>query len=916
MKTFLSEVVNSILGSATQLSNTICVLPSERAGVFLKEEFKKQIDQTTFLPKVVSIEKFIESISGYHKMESVPLLFEFYKVYLEVEQSNPESFDVFSQWASIAIQDFNEIDRHLVDAEDLFSYLRDIKRIESWDLESPDSASKMVLNHLGFMENLGNYYFSFYKHLKKTKKGHQGFLYREAAGNVKDFIVEHKNKQIVLIGFNALNKAEEMIFKTLLDSGISKIYWDSDEYYVNSKKEAGVFLRKYKTEWSYFKKNTFNSVANNFSAQKEIFEIATSKNVTQIKGVGELLSTMKSNEKTALVLADESLLSLTLNSLPENVDKLNITMGYLLKDMPISGFFETLFELYLNQIKLDKVNENQFYYKDVFRIIEHPFLFKLFPVSSELSLFKQELITNNQVFISVSFIEKMVSKFENLKALQMIFKMSHQVEVFIVSIIEIINLQKENFEGVEKECLFRFYNLFIQLQNLNGNYKHIRSIKTLKVIYKQLVTTEKLSFQGEPLSGLQLMGMLETRVLDFETVIITSMNEGILPAGKSENSFIPFDVKQQYNLPTYQEKDAIFSYHFYRLIQRAKQVYLFYNTETDEYGAGEKSRFLTQLEIDGVKTTKKTIAPMLVSVDKPDLVIEKTDEIIAVLKNIAEKGFSPSALSKYIEDPISYYKRYVLHIKDLDEVEETVAANTMGTVIHDVLEGFYKPYLGQFLKVEDVKLMISNLEDKTTLSFKKFFVNGDIYSGKNKLIFEVSKDFVFRFLQSELKLLESGSVLKILGTETEYYTEIDVAGLDFKVKLHGSVDRIDELDGILRIVDYKTGKVEQSELRLPDFDLIPTDYKYTKAMQVLLYAFLYTRNNKHNFENSLESGIFSFKNRKAGFLKMNFSTGRGAMDSNVTEERIDEFIDVIRNLILEIFNKNVPFKENKERPFQ
>ena len=340
MKTFLAEVVSSVMIRDIKLSNAICVLPSERAGVFLKEEFKKQIDKTTFLPEIISIEKFIELVSGFHKMESVPLLFEFYKVYLEVQKSNQESFDTFSQWASIAIQDFNEIDRHLIDSEDLFSYLKDIKRIETWDLESPGSASEMVMNHLGFMENIGSYYFSFYQHILKSKKGYQGFLYREAANNIENFISERKNKQIILIGFNALNKAEEVVFKALLNSGIATVYWDSDEHYVNSKKEAGTFLRKYKSEWSYFNENIFNSVANNFSTEKEIYEIAASKNITQIKGVGELLSKMESNERTALVLADESLLSLTLNSLPENVDRLNITMGYLLKDMPISGFLK------------------------------------------------------------------------------------------------------------------------------------------------------------------------------------------------------------------------------------------------------------------------------------------------------------------------------------------------------------------------------------------------------------------------------------------------------------------------------------------------------------------------------------------------------------------------------------------------
>ncbi|MDG1805960.1 PD-(D/E)XK nuclease family protein [Flavicella sp.] len=914
MKSFLSEVVEQLLKENSSIVDLVCVLPSERAGVFLKEEFKKQISGTTFLPKIISIEKFIETISGFQKAETVPLLFEFYKVYLDSEKVNPESFDSFAQWASIGLQDFNEVDRHLVDCEDLFSYLKDIKRIEDWDIENGNS-SEMMNKHLSFMENLGRYYFDFYNFLKKEKKGYQGLLYREAANKVASYIDDNRNSKIALIGFNALNKAEEKIFKILLESNIANVYWDSDAYYVNSKKEAGSFLRNYKSNWTYFESNPFDKVSDNFSKNKNITEIAASKNITQIKGVGELLEKLESSERTALVLADESLLSLTLNSLPANVDKLNITMGYLLKDMPISGFFETVFDLYLNQVKLDKVEANAFYFKDVFRFLENPFTIKLFSNSDLLAQLKQNLIAENQVFISSDLVDRHLSENEELRLLGGLFKMSQSVDVFLSAIILVIDAQKENFEGFEKECLFRFYNLFVQLQNLNGSYSHIKSIKTLKSIYKQLIATEKLSFQGEPLSGLQLMGMLETRVLDFETVILTSMNEGILPAGKSENSFIPFDVKQQYNLPTYQEKDAIFAYHFYRLIQRANDVYLFYNTETDAYGAGEKSRFLTQLEIDGIEITKKSIAPLVTSESKDEIVVEKTDEVISTLKKIAANGFSPSALAKYIEDPLSYYKRYVLKIKDLDEVEETVAANTMGTIIHDVLEDFYKPYIGHYLKPEHLKVMLTEYKDKTEVYFRQHFKNGNIVSGKNKLIFEVSKDFICRFLQQELDLLKSGSTLKILGTETVYSYELNIPNLDFPINVGGSVDRIDELDGVLRIVDYKTGKVAQAELKLLEFEKIPTDYKYTKAMQVMLYAYLYTRNNNHNFAIPLEAGIFSFKNRNAGFLKLNFAKGR-SMDSMVTEERIVEFMEVMHELITEIFDKTIPFKENKDRPFQ
>ena len=918
MKTFLSEVVANILEEGFPLSQTICVLPSERAGVFLKDELKKQVTSTTFLPEIVSIENFIETVSELKKIDTVPLLFEFYNVYLETQEGTPESFDSFSQWAAIALHDFNEVDRHLVDTKDLFSYLRDIKRLENWNLDTSGSnieMTDMVANHFSFMENLGLYYDAFYSFLLKNRKGYQGLLYKEAASKIEIYCTHNSDKKIVLIGFNALNKAEELIFKALLESKIATAYWDADSYYMDAKKEAGFFLRKYKKDWAYFEKNPFKTVASNFSKEKSITEIAAAKNISQIKSVGELLSQKQNLENTALVLADESLLSLTLNSLPENVDRLNITMGYFLKDMPIAGFFESLFELYLNQIKLDKVGEDSFYYKDVFRLLEHPFLLKLLNGSVEVGALKKTLIANNEVFVKRTSIEKLVSHEECLSPIVLLFSMSQNVAQFIASCIELIALQKENFEGFEKECLYRYFNLFVQLQNLNGAYKHIRSLKTLQAIYKQLIGTEKLSFQGEPLSGLQLMGMLETRVLDFETVIITSMNEGILPAGKNENSFVPFDVKQNYGLPTYQEKDAIFSYHFYRLLQRAKHVYLFYNTETDAYGAGEKSRFLTQLEIDGIEISKKTISPMVSSEKKEDLVIPKTKEALSVLKEIAAKGFSPSALAKYIEDPISYYKRYVLKIKELDEVEETVAANTMGTIIHDVLEDFYKPFLNAVLTIEDVKLMISKIEEKTIVYFEAHFKNGNIYVGKNKLIFEVAKNFILKFLQSELKILQEGAELKIIGTETKLVATIEVPGLDFPVKIAGTVDRIDELNGVIRIVDYKTGKVTANELKLADFEQIPSEYKYTKAMQVLLYAYLYTQNNNVNFENPLQSGIISFKNRKAGFLKLNFAA-KGPADANVTEEKLQDFMEVIQTMIAEIFDENIPFIENKDRPFK
>jgi ATP-dependent exoDNAse (exonuclease V) beta subunit len=343
-------------------------------------------------------------------------------------------------------------------------------------------------------------------------------------------------------------------------------------------------------------------------------------------------------------------------------------------------------------------------------------------------------------------------------------------------------------------------------------------------------------------------------------------------------------------------------------------VYLLYNTETDDYGAGEKSRFITQLNVDGFYVEKRTVSPKVTSSKKEQIIIEKTPEIIEKLKIIAERGFSPSALATYVTNPLTYYKRYILGIKDLEEVEETIAFNTLGTVVHEVLEGFYEPLVGKLLQEDNLKKMFANIEGSVEKCFQKYYKNGNIKQGKNKLIAKVAETFISNFLKSEQRLIASGKQLKILGTEKKIKATIKIDELDFPINIHGEVDRIDELDGVQRIVDYKTGKVEEKDLILKDITTISQDYKYTKALQVMLYAFLYTRNNKSIFDSSLQAGIFSFKNQKAGFMKMTFGEKR-SKDFSVTENRVEEYMDVIKELIKEIFDINKPFEENLESPY-
>ena len=909
MQSFLSKVVLEVLNNTkTTFQNTIFVLPSQRACVFGKQEFVKQIGKATFLPEFISIENYIQDIAGLKQADQVQLLFEFYSIYKkETPVKEIESFDVFSQWASIVLQDFNEIDRHLVDSKDLFLYLRDINRLNNWE---PNT--RLTKNYFSFFERLHTYYDSFYKYLLSKGVGYQGLIYREAEANIEHYLGNNQDKHIVLVGFNALNKAEEFIFQELLESGLASIYWDVDSSYLNGTTETGLFLRKYKQNWTYFDKEKFNWVEDHFEkSEQKIHLVAASKNVSQLKYVGELLAKKESFENTVLVLADESLLSLAMNSLPEKVEKINVTMGLSLKEIPISNFFNSIFKLYLNQGKLQLKEKGLFYYKDVLNVFNHP----AFSLLSGGEVDYTSIIgKGNYIFLGSDQILKH-TKEDQVSLIELLFAKEHlSVDSILALFKEICLILKEKLDSFGLEQVFRFYTVVQQIETLNAKFGHIQNLKCLHQFFNQLVKNEKLAFQGEPLEGLQLMGMLETRALDFETVIITSMNEGVLPASKSDTSFIPLDVKSQFNLPTYKEKDAIFSYHFYRLLHRAKEVYLVYNTEKDVYGSGEKSRFLTQLEIHRKDLHQQLISSRMTQDSKALKVIEKTEDLVKKLHLLAQTGISPSSLGTYLNNPIDFYYQRILKIRDVEEVEETVAVNTMGTVIHEALEHLYIPYVGEELNVSILKKMKA-LSDKTVaLKFKKEYPNGDLSTGKNKLILEVSKRYVTRFLNMEMEELNKGRSIEIVALEQKLEVMLDVDGLDFPVKIGGTVDRIDRVDGVLRILDYKTGMVKAGDLRMLDFSVMKEGYKYSKSLQVMLYVYLYCTLNSIDYANEIEAGIVSFKNLNSGFLKMNFAAPR-SYDHQITKERMDDFIFELKEILKEIFNPEIPFTENPDKAF-
>ena len=387
----------------------------------------------------------------------------------------------------------------------------------------------------------------------------------------------------------------------------------------------------------------------------------------------------------------------------------------------------------------------------------------------------------------------------------------------------------------------------------------------------------------------------------------------ILPAGKSNNSFIPFDVKLENNLPTYKEKDAVYTYHFYRLLQRAKNVYIIYNTEADVLTGGEKSRFITQLELEGIHNINhQIVAPQVPIIETCLNVVKKTEALHKQIIHLASEGFSPSSLTNYIRNPIDFYYQKILKIKDHVDVEETVAANTLGTVVHNTLEDFYKPLVGALLTIDAIKGLKSQIEQTVTYHFKNEYKEGDITKGKNLIIFEIAKRYVSNFLDSEMKSLRAGDKIKIIAIESDNTISIKISELNFPIKIKGKVDRVDECNGIIRIIDYKTGNVQQNQLEIVNWEDITADYKkYSKSFQVLTYAYMMQKSNKISLP--IEAGIISFKNLSSGFLKFSKKESAFSRSKNslVTDDTLLDFEAELKKLILEICNPKIDFTEKE-----
>jgi len=911
---FLSKLATVILDQFSDFySDLIVILPSKRAKVFLIEELKNQTAETIFSPEIISIEDFIQTIAGIRSIDNIELLFEFYEVYLSVTDKDPESFETFANWAKTLLQDFNEIDRYLLEPNKILKYLENIKEVEHWSVDS-DKRTDLIDKYLIFWKKLPLYYHSLYNYLLHKGIGYQGLIYREAVNNLNHFTETIKDKKYIFAGFNALNNAEEKIIQHLLALDKAKIYWDIDETFLtDSFHDAGLFQRRFKTTWPYYKTNPYEWITNDFIQEKNIQVVGTPKAIGQAKIVGQIIekhSTLNQGnlQNVAVVLGEESLLMPILYSLPSNVDALNITMGYSSKNNPAQLLIAKLFKAHSNAISRN-ASSYVFYYKDVLDILTHP-LIEPYVNANELV---NRINQNNYTFI----VHKRILELqENPNELfQLIFQKWDTSSVEILENLSKILLKiKSNLstnieeEKITNAFVYSIYKVINKMISYFSSHSNIDSVETLFAIYKQVIDVAEVSFEGEPLCGLQIMGVLESRVLDFETIIITSVNEGKFPAGKSSNSFIPYDVKKEYKLPTFKEKDAIYTYHFYHLLQRAKNVYLLYNSDSEGLDAGERSRFITQLEVE--KQPNHTLAFQTYNAMVPEiafqpLVIPKSEKVLLRLKEIAENGFSPSALTTYIRNPIQFYFQRILRISETEEVEENIALNTLGSIIHGTLEELYKPYIGKILIENDLKIGIKNIDDEVLKQFKLVYKEGEIKKGRNLLAFEVAKRNVLNFLKFEIESIKNGDIIQIIALEKRLERQLIHPNLPFPVTIGGNVDRIENRNGKIRIIDYKTGNVTKANVTLKSWKGLTEDLKNDKIIQILAYAFMFEPEANGL---DIEAGIISFKNLKSGFLPFHFKEGKEIFEV-ISPEIMECYIEEMVVLLNEILSVEVPFEE-------
>ena len=987
MQTFLERSATHIYSQHNhgQLSRVCVVIPSRRGTLYFKQALAKLSEVPFLAPDVFAIDDFILEMTGLRQIDQVALLFELYDIFKEIDPN--VVFEKFITWANILLSDFDKIDQYLVDAKALFSYISEAKALERWQMQLGESQKDRNLKtdrtdrYFKLFENIYIVYDKLRNRLTEKGLVYRGMAYRDLAEKVETYILE-KDRHIkyYFVGFNALSDAEEKIIRTLLKrKNFAETLWDTDTYIMeNTHQKAGNWLRRYKNgddkqgipplyndEWNWEtdelstgKKNIqIIGVANASVQAKVAGHIYKGWNAKEESSKGETEEGENSENpktQTAIVLGDENLLVPVMNSLDESVKDFNITMGLSLRNSMLFTLIDSLFELQRNLVEF-KTEEGgtvkipKFSHRQVVKVLNHPFLRRwelMNYQASEESILNpirktlQEIKDRNKVFLSS---KELAEISENDPMFEVLFKHwnnkpQNAIKCFYALIDLLRDVYKENQDAIETEYLYQFYLILQRMDGILEDRKETVAMRSFKVFLYEFIKQTKIPFDSETDENLQIMGMLETRSLDFEKIIILSVNEKTLPSTNRQNTLIPFDAltDPQFNLPTHNHADSVMAYHFFRLLKRAKEIVLIHVLPSETYGAGEKSRFILQIEHElakinpNIKLTYPTVKFIAGDVEKQEetvLEIQKTDDILQFMeKEISEKGIYPSHFNQYIQCSLQYYFNRIAGIAQADEVEEQIGVDTFGNWIHKTLEIIDKELVnnGGIIKKEDLEKVLENVDFYLKEAFKESNQNLRAEEGMNYILYQVGATIVKKFLTHQIKY--ETFPLELLDVEKTLKVQffVDVNNKTIPVKIAGRIDRMDRTtDNHIRVIDYKTGKVEAKDLKINledlEIDLLNNKdkdkfrqlwlYKYMVLKQMVSAKGLTIRGIKlEETKNTVSSGIYSFRNVEEGFLKQNmeFEVGE-SIQSFITksEEKLQEFV-------ADLLNPEKPFEKRKD----
>ena len=942
--TFISKLAKHIQShyNLTQQELTV-VFPNKRAAFYLRNAFKESCIQTIWLPQILSIEEAVTQWSGIALADTTDLLFELIDIDAELHMEQNSDLSVFGSQAAQMAKDFDEIDQYGIDAKHVFNYILDNKKLEIWNFDEEKSKEK-EMKYLHFFQSLYEYYLRLRDRLSKQGKGYYGMITRHLSELSESELLERTGERgIVFAGFNALTTTEERIIDTLIKKGKAEILFDYDTYYVDDgNNEAGLFARKFRQSHPKWLEN---GISNALTTQPKVIHIVSaSGNALQTKALQARLQE-NHNESQAIILADEGLLIPVLNGIPDTYSAFHVSMGYPLSKTPVNQLVKEYFSLCRHNRIIRKITNNGtermadgWYIWPVLHLMDLEIVKIIFP-KSELEAFshwKHKAVNDGKFIFEDSDIEAL-QQMPNIQSFLRIILSKRSdnspsatlesVKLILAFLSDLIQVRNDANETVfllnQVSEIGKTVSRLKQI--IERNSKYINDLQSVETLYRLLSSGARLKLNSSDANGLQIMGLLETRNLDFKRLHLLSVNEGILPPDKSQGSFIPQFIRYACGLPSYAESQAVVAYHFYRLLQNGENIYLYYNN-LGETSGGEASRFILQIKHELAKNANITVteesfsSEAHTSIEAKALSAQKTNVLDKLHYLIEMKGISPSSLSTYINCPLKYYLRYIAQIED-NSVEEDTGVNVIGTIIHDTLEFLFADYLPKEGKMQIIdkelfdKVIKPQWEQKLAMSIAKNLPNGLPDVGFNYLNRVTIEQQLKNYLNYTSKQLENNTLI-ILETEGELKAKLQSA------IFYGRTDRIDQFNGIVRVIDYKTGHVDSFDLKVPIRHHSESDLDYLKqipdkALQLLLYKYLYIKENPKLSPEQVTGAIHGLKyahDIEFGLSKASPKKDDTDADNNFLEDNtfINDMEAMLEAVVSEMLDPRIPFTQAKD----